>query len=412
MTKYKTNIRKENVTEIEVNGEPYYIWESLNGFKGSKENPNQFITDARAVLDFSRSHGFETLQDVINYINTYFVKSAKKSKMKKSQVTDLEQCWDLLNFIGRTSAGDVLNQNIQKYGVHDIDDFCDRISETIDDVWYSAYTNKSKMKKGQGIKKWTSNASIMQMFPVICDNFTKDQIIEDIHRFYNENYGDGDEFISEWMQDAIAQWNLPDPLEEGYSASAKKSEMKKTPIVNLYGNDDEETREEIEFYDSGADVTAQEIEALAPSADVIVDMGHVDVIWNLPSGNHPGLWITTHGKGRQGVHVTARMFDYPDEENVGGFLDYIHDKYGRKSYELENAGSGLPPEEIKEAIAEMERELGRYAMESKLPRYSASAKKSKKPSISTMSFEDNVNKLRKSNYAKSGNLNTVMKERK
>ena len=84
--KSKTSIRKENVTEIEVNGEPYYIWESFNGFKGSKENPDQRITNARAVLDFKRGNGFETLQDVIDYINMYFVKSTKKSKMKKSSI--------------------------------------------------------------------------------------------------------------------------------------------------------------------------------------------------------------------------------------------------------------------------------------------------------------------------------------
>lgn len=75
----RRGIRKENVTEIEVNGEPYYIWESFNGFKGSKENPNQFITNARAILDFNRNNGFNSIQDVIDYINQYFSKSTKKS---------------------------------------------------------------------------------------------------------------------------------------------------------------------------------------------------------------------------------------------------------------------------------------------------------------------------------------------
>lgn len=80
----KTEVRKMNVTEIEVNGEPYYIWQHFDDFKGSREHPDQFITNARAVLDFKRANGFNSIQDVIDYINRYFVKSTKKSNCAMS----------------------------------------------------------------------------------------------------------------------------------------------------------------------------------------------------------------------------------------------------------------------------------------------------------------------------------------
>lgn len=47
-----------------------------------------------------------------------------------------------------------------------------------------------------------------------------------------------------------------------------------------------------------------------------------------------------------------------------------------------------------------------------LNRYEASTKKSKQPSINDISFEANVNSLRKTNYAKCGNINTTIRERK
>ena len=87
----KTKVRKMNVTEIEVNGEPYYIWQHFDDFKGSRENPDQYVTNARAVLDFKRANGFNSIQDVIDYIKQYFTKSTKKSKSFNDMVTSIRK---------------------------------------------------------------------------------------------------------------------------------------------------------------------------------------------------------------------------------------------------------------------------------------------------------------------------------
>jgi hypothetical protein len=278
-----------------------------------------------------------------------------------------------------------------------------------------AKLNKSEMKKYGG-SPYTIGWCGEKLFDAqqLCEDCLMSNYTASNHSYFDrilrDNYGiDGRTLIDMLGTLVRACRDFERDFDNSvFNASTKKSKkIQKAPIVNLYGMDDEETRGEIDFYNSGADVTAEEIEALAPSADVIVNMGAIDVVWNLPSGNHPGLWITTHGKGRQGVHLTATHFDYPDEEGVSGFLNEMESKYGHPSYELVNSGSGLPAEDIKNAVREMEQMLGRYAVESKMPRYNGSAKKS----MSNMSFEANVNSLRKSNYAKTGNLNSVMKKR-
>lgn len=53
-----------------------------------------------------------------------------------------------------------------------------------------------------------------------------------------------------------------------------------------------------------------------------------------------------------------------------------------------------------------------YRIYDDLYNFDKSTKKSKQPSINDISFEANVNSLRKTNYAKCGNINTTIRERK
>lgn len=47
----------------------FYIWEQFGKFKGSTENPDSFITDARKVRTFD---GFDTIDEVVEYVKKYF----------------------------------------------------------------------------------------------------------------------------------------------------------------------------------------------------------------------------------------------------------------------------------------------------------------------------------------------------
>lgn len=48
---------------------PYYIWEEFGTFKGSVNNPDTFISDARRIHTFD---GFNSLDEVVDYVKKYF----------------------------------------------------------------------------------------------------------------------------------------------------------------------------------------------------------------------------------------------------------------------------------------------------------------------------------------------------
>lgn len=145
----------------------------------------------------------------------------------------------------------------------------------------------------------------------------------------------------------------------GTSKSTKK--MKKTPVMQTWLGPEEEM-EDIEFFNGGSEVTVDEIDRLAPHASVVPSSSAVDVIWYLPSGNHPGLWITTHGIGRQSFSVTATHFDYPDTEGIMPFIEDMKVR-ARNAMNALNNGGGATADEIRQAIIDMESVLGPIATE-------------------------------------------------
>ena len=56
----------------EHKGEKYYIWKDGDNFKGSKENPDNRVTNANLVSTFKSSAGFKSIADVEEYVNKYF----------------------------------------------------------------------------------------------------------------------------------------------------------------------------------------------------------------------------------------------------------------------------------------------------------------------------------------------------
>lgn len=48
---------------------PYYIWNQFGTFKGSTEDPDRFVVDARKINTFE---GFESIEEVIDYVKKYF----------------------------------------------------------------------------------------------------------------------------------------------------------------------------------------------------------------------------------------------------------------------------------------------------------------------------------------------------
>lgn len=75
-TKYPSNYVKasseytsSNPLKVDCPRGVYYIWEEFGKFKGSVNNPNTFISDARKVNTFD---GFDNINDVIEYVKKYF----------------------------------------------------------------------------------------------------------------------------------------------------------------------------------------------------------------------------------------------------------------------------------------------------------------------------------------------------
>ena len=58
-----------NPLKVECPRGPYYIWEESGKFKGSTNNPDAYIIDARRIHTFD---GFDTLDEVVEYAKKYF----------------------------------------------------------------------------------------------------------------------------------------------------------------------------------------------------------------------------------------------------------------------------------------------------------------------------------------------------
>lgn len=62
----------EKLKTIVIKGENYVIYDSFNGFAMTNENNfNAYIMNANEITEFKKSNGFETLDDVVNYIKKY-----------------------------------------------------------------------------------------------------------------------------------------------------------------------------------------------------------------------------------------------------------------------------------------------------------------------------------------------------
>ena len=59
----------ENPLLVECPRGSYYVWEEFGEFKGSVNNPNSRIVDARRIQTFD---GFDTIDEVIDYVQKYF----------------------------------------------------------------------------------------------------------------------------------------------------------------------------------------------------------------------------------------------------------------------------------------------------------------------------------------------------
>lgn len=58
-----------NPLKVDCPRGPYYVWEEFGKFKGSVNNPDTFISDARKINTFD---GFNSLDEVIDYVKKYF----------------------------------------------------------------------------------------------------------------------------------------------------------------------------------------------------------------------------------------------------------------------------------------------------------------------------------------------------
>lgn len=75
-TKYPSNYVKAsteytstNPLLVECPRGPYYVREEFGKFKGSVNNPNARIVDARKIRTFD---GFDTFDEVVEYVKKYF----------------------------------------------------------------------------------------------------------------------------------------------------------------------------------------------------------------------------------------------------------------------------------------------------------------------------------------------------
>lgn len=139
--------------------------------------------------------------------------------------------------------------------------------------------------------------------------------------------------------------------------------MRKTPIMEVWpGN----TREDVAQWDEFAQqyhsdepnpLSIHDIDYIARNASVVPGGfgSSVDVIWYLPSGNHPGLYFCDHGKEGYTANITALHFDYPDEEGVLPALESL--KAEVRSKEMHTGA------EIKDYARRMEELLGPIATE-------------------------------------------------
>ena len=56
------------IDAILINGKPYFIESSLNGFIGSFDSLSKRILDSSKIHKFNKKDGFITIEDVKNYV--------------------------------------------------------------------------------------------------------------------------------------------------------------------------------------------------------------------------------------------------------------------------------------------------------------------------------------------------------
>lgn len=138
---------------------------------------------------------------------------------------------------------------------------------------------------------------------------------------------------------------------------------------------------------SSGDFTESEIRSLCPHATRIFDHFHsgstFDVIWDLPSGNHPGIFISDHGPIDDPVYVcwmTAnRYLDFQEPDTPDGNLPYQFEALATKIYDRVEEGNSFDTSDRlpkKDEVAQWLREMDELCAE----RMSKSAKKMKKSS--------------------------------
>ena len=118
----------------------------------------------------------------------------------------------------------------------------------------------------------------------------------------------------------------------------------------------------IKKYDNG--FTHSELQSLCPHATRIYDDMSIDVIWDLPSGNHPGIFISDHGPLDAPVYVcwmTAnRHLDYPEPDTPDGNLPYQFEVLATKIHDRVKEGNSFDTKDklpTKNEVCEWLREM-------------------------------------------------------
>ena len=72
LRKFLKEDEEPKVLTIELSSGPYYIWQKGIDYLGSAQNPKENYTDLNKVARFSKANGFESINDVAEYVKKNF----------------------------------------------------------------------------------------------------------------------------------------------------------------------------------------------------------------------------------------------------------------------------------------------------------------------------------------------------
>lgn len=155
--------------------------------------------------------------------------------------------------------------------------------------------------------------------------------------------------------------------------------LRKTPIMMTTFYD---SIDELNSRHTSGDFTIFDAESMCPNASVVPSVGGgFEIIWFLPSGNHPGLWIHHFSFGMF-ITVTASYFDYPDDEGVHDFVDSMCDyceDFVEKYVNVDKAQQrGMQIDEIKDIVHMFNDKLGDMSTPHGIPMQKSKKRRMKK----------------------------------